>query len=282
MTFKRKTCTLLTALAACGLLIPLASGQTAKRKVRTDRPRRGGSQSKVIRVDPIRSGRTTTTRVTYLPTGPSYRHIRVIERPLRGDRLANSRKVIVRSTSVQPRCIAQFDNRRQNQIRSIIRLYREGKSSQAVRTWGGFVASLSDYRDPVDLDQIMLYVSRESCFYDDDATLFQTQKLAYLRDSADRLDDYISELENRRAGLLSRGRRSADALDDIETELVRARADRDIVSIRLRTADQAYQTRVLGSHDYEDRFGSVFGELYSEAGARIRVTVGAKKKYLRP
>lgn len=281
MTSKRRICTLLTALAACGLLIPLASGQTAKRKVRTDTRSRGGSQSKVIRVDPVKTKRTTS-RVTYLPTGPSYRHIRVVERPLRGKRLADSRTVIVRSTSVQPRCIVSFDDRRQTQVRSVIRLYREGNRAQAVRTWGGFVASLVDYHDPVDLDEIMLYVSRESCFHDDDAVLFHTQKLAFLRDSADRLDYYIHELENRRAGLLNRGRYSTDALEDIESELVRARAERDIVSIRMRSADKAYETGVLGSHNYEDRFGRVFGELYSEAGTRIRVTTGPKKKYLRP
>jgi hypothetical protein len=226
-------------------------------------------------------------RVRYVPTGPRFRHVRVVERELRDNRLADSRTVIVRSTAVRPRVLVRFEDRRQNEIRSVIRLYRGGDRPRAIQTWGLFVTGLADYDDPVDLDEIMMYVARECCFYEDDATLFQAQRIAFLRDSGERLDDYIEELEQRRISLARRGPGyDVGTLGQIETELARARGQREIVDIRLRLAEQEYETGAYASRDYEARFDGILSDLYREAGRHIRITTTTtheqKRKVLRP
>lgn len=265
-----------------GPLLQIAGAQTPERKIWRDAPPQTESRKQVVEVEPGVE-RKAHARVRYIRTAPSFRHVRVIERPLRDNRLVDTRTVIVRSTGVRPRSIVRFEDRRQDEIRTVIRLYREGQSDQAIRVWGGFVASLSDYEEPVDLDEVMLYVARESCFREDDAVLFRANRLAHLRDSAALLDDYTDELLERRSSMLSVGGRvSADTLDDLESELVRVRAERAIVGIRLRTAEEAYERDILASRSYEDRFGGVMTELYREASIRISVTTEPRRKYLRP
>lgn len=282
---RRQLITATVTAFVVGALLQAANAQTAKRRIERDTPPKAESDRKVIRVDPVdgRNSPRNTSRVRYIRTAPSYRHVRVTERALRDNRLADTRSVIVRSTGVRPRTIVRFEDRRQNEIKSVIRLYRDGNRDQAISIWGGFVASLSDYDDPVDLDDVMLYVARESCFRENDAMLFRAQKLEYLRNSADLLDDYIDDLVERRSGMINAGGRiSGETLGDVESELVRVQAERDIVAIRLRMAEEAYDRDILVSRDYEDRFGGVMTDLYREASIRISVSSGPQRKYLRP
>jgi hypothetical protein len=268
-------------------LVSSASGQQkAKRKVPRQPPGRREAPQEMTRVRSGQSG-ARNVRVRYVPTSPRYRHVRVVERKLRDNRLPDSRTVIVRSTAVRPRVLVRFEDRRQDEIRSVIRLYRGGDRPRAVQTWGRFVTSLADYDDPVDLDEIMMYVARECCFYEDDATLFQAQRIAFLRDSGERLDDYIEQLEERRVSLARRGPGyDVDTLGQIETELARARGQREIVDIRLGMAEREYEASAYATTDYEARFDGILTDLYREAGRCIRVTTTTtherKRKVLRP
>ena len=274
MAALRMRLTILTASVVAMFLVSSASGQQpqTKRKTTREAPARREAPQEMTRV---RSGQrgSKTLRVRYVPTSPRFRHVRVVERELHDNRLPDSRTVIVRSTAVRPRVLVRFEDRRQDEIRSVIRLYRGGDRPRAVQTWGRFVTGLADYDEPVDLDEIMMYVARECCFHEDDATLFQAQRLAFLRDSGERLDDYIEQLEQRRVSLARRaGGFDVQTLEHIESELARARAQREIVDIRVRLAERDYEAGTHISRDYEARFDGILTDLYREAGRCIRIT----------
>jgi hypothetical protein len=274
MAALRMTITILAASIVAAGAVSSAEGQRPqpKRKITREAPPRKQAPQEMTRIRSDRS-RSRTARVRYVPTSPRFRHVRVIERELHDNRLPDSRTVIVRSTAVRPRVLVRFENRRQDEVRSVIRLYRGGDRTQALQIWGRFVTGLADYDEPVDLDEIMMYVARECCFHEDDATLFRAQRLAFLRDSGDRLDDYIEQLEERRVSLARRGGASdVETLGRIESELARARAERDIVDIRVQLAEQEYETGAYISRDYEARFGGILTDLYREAGRYIRIT----------
>jgi hypothetical protein len=181
--------------------------------------------------------------------------------------------VIVRSARVTPRAWARFDSRRQAYVDVIIRDLRAGERDRALRLWGELVEGLRDYREPVELDDVMLYIAREGCLYQEAAVLYYARKLEYLSDAEERLDDYIDQLYELREDCRHGARRCApEAVSRIEDELIKARAERQILRIEARDARAEFDNGMGSSHSHEVRFGEVFDSLYREAEVRVHIS----------
>ena len=212
-------------------------------------------------------------RTTYLKTRPEYRHVRVAKFPRRRDGGLDSRFVIVRSARVTPRSWARFDDRRQTHIDAIIRDLRAGQRGQALRVWGELLDGLRDYREPVDLDEIMLYITRESCLHQDGAVLYYARKLEYLADAEERLEDYIDQLFNLREDCRHGARRCApEAISRIEDELIKARAELQIMRIEARDARADFDAGMDSGRDHEVDFAAVLDSLYHEVEVRVCIS----------
>ena len=163
-----------------------------------------------------------------------------------------------------------FGSGRANRLQLIIKSFQSDDRTRGISLWGEFVDNLADYHQPVDLDRVALYVARQSCPAPSDAALFYGRQLAYIRDSMDLLADYVQSLQDRRAVLSRQNRLTPDAAATVDQELIRAKADWDILAIRERSANRDYRGAVGSDARYQRRMGSILGDLYEEAGQRVR------------
>ena len=142
---------------------------------------------------------------------------------------------------------------------------------RALEMWGTFVDGLVDYYEPVDLDEIMMYVAREGCLYANDTFLFHATKLEFLRESEEQLEDYMTLLHGQRDACMHGSRRCSSAtLHNLEAELIRARADREILGIEARVTSDEFERITESSREYERRFADTYEDMYREVELRIR------------
>lgn len=290
---RSRTTSLILALLMVGLLHAPAGAQTAKKK----RVQKGKAVPKKAQVAPGKKGRVAPgekgrvapgkkarvapgekSRVrrmhpkkSYVRVRRDYGHVRVTRRHPPAGGTVNVRPIIVRSSRVSPVMLGRFEDRRRDQIRLAIRHFKAGHRERGLEVWGAFVGGLADYHEPIDLDEVMLYVAREGCVHQDDAFLFHAAKLEFLRESEDRLRDYIAQLDEQREACTYGARRcSSESLRNLETEIIRSRADLDILGMELRMANDEFEKTIASSRDYEHRFATVFDDLYREVELRIR------------
>jgi len=239
----------------------------AKRRVKGDHVQPGK-----FRVAPAdrTSPRRVRPRKSYVRTHRDYGHVRVTRRHRRDDGRIHIRPVLLRSARVRPVVLERFQERRRDQIRLIAEHFRAGRRARAVEAWRMFVSGLVEYHEPIDLDEVMLYVAREGCAYENGAFLFLAARLEYLRESSEQLEDYVDLLYEQHEDC-ERGKRpcATTTLRDIETALLRARADLEILAAKERLADDELETLVESSREYENRFAAVFEDMYREVEVRI-------------
>ncbi|UCE61362.1 MAG: hypothetical protein JSU63_06365 [Phycisphaerales bacterium] len=210
---------------------------------------------------------------TYLRTRDRYRHVRIAQHHRRDDGRVYIRPIIQRSVTVLPSVLDRFEGRRRSDITLIIQHLNRGERRRAIELWGRFVEGLVDYRDPIDLDEIVVYIVREGCVLEDETFRFYALKLEFLKETEDRLEDYIYGLYDRREACTRLTRRCpGETVRDIETELARAQGERDVVRAKVRAANDEFEAILRGSRDYERRFHDVFEDLYREVEIRIRIS----------
>ena len=205
-------------------------------------------------------------RKAYVRTRRDYGHVRVLEPHRHDDGRLNVRPIIVRSARMTPVVLSQLDELHRTEVSVVIRHLREGHRDTAMRSWRSFVQSLSECERPIDLDDVMLYVGRESCLHGSGSLLFHGARLEHLRESADRLEDYLGEIHHQREDC-STGRRTcaADTIRDLDIALVRARADLRILGIEMDVADDEMERIIGTSQEYERRFATTYEDMYREA-----------------
>jgi len=185
----------------------------------------------------------------------------------------NIRPVILRSARVTHVVLDRFEDRRRDQLHLVIRHFEEGHRARALEVWGGFVDGLADYREPIDLDEVMLFIARKSCFHEDDRALFQALKLEFLQDSRERLERYIDRLHEQRTDCTGRiSLCSPETLRDLDAELMRARADHKILDLEIRVVSDEFEARMQSLQDYEHRLAAAFDSMYREVEVRIQLS----------
>ncbi len=215
----------------------------------------------------------------YVDSAPEYRHIQIRRRVDSGPRTKlDVRELtrVMRSPSLE---VYRFEPPRITQVETVIRLFDSGDHERALRTWGGFVASLRDRTDPIDLDDLMLYIARESCFGRNPAARFHAQRLAHLRQAQDDTRFYLAQCQaNLRDA--SRDPHAGDVRRELEIEINRTTADLQILEIREQQAMQRYDMIRARGDRYERDFIVLYDQLYNEACTRIQLRAG--RGYRRP
>lgn len=257
-----------------GLACAVAEAQTQKRRVDEGKAKRetrrpAHSQERKARAH-TRKARAPRS---YQPTRREYSRVQVTRYPRRHDGRLDVRPVMLRSARVRPVVLQRLGDRRREHVDLVIRHLRAGDRARALDTWRIFIDGLVEFNEPVDLDEVMLYVSRESCLREDESLHFYASRLEFLLESYDHLDDYIDQLAAQHEACMRSARPcSPDTLRQLQRELTRARADRDIVAIERRVAEQEYEAGLRASGDYERRFGVTFEDLYREVEVRVIVS----------
>jgi len=278
-----------TSLLAMGLVLgtlqgisqaqpPAKKQRVQKQRVQKDKGRKEHAQKG--RVSPPRAraepaGKTRAPRArrgkSYVRARRDYGHVRVPRRVRRVDGAPSARPVLIRSARVTPAVLRRFEGRRHEQIQLTIRHLREGRRAKALESWGSFIESLVDYGEPIDLDDVMLYVAREGCPYENPEFLFYAGRLAHLQECEERTEDYIDQLHDQRDVCMRGGHTcSTTTLQNLQAEVVRARADLEIFGIETRVAREQLERAIEPARDYESRFGVVYDDLYREVELRIR------------
>jgi len=180
------------------------------------------------------------------------------------------RPILVRSARVTPIVLERFHDQRRDQLRLVIRYLREGKRVMALDTWRVFVDGLADYPEPVDLDEVMMYVTREGCAHGNGAFEFHAGRLEYLQNMREQVEDYEDSL-NEQLDLCQRHIRpcSLDTMRRIETELVRTQAEIETLAMRERVANDEFEAVLESSREYEMQFASTFEDIYHEVELRV-------------
>lgn len=260
----------IVALALIAVPAPAGGQPPRKKRVKKEPPKvqkpraAPSNESRPRRLHP---------RKAYVPTRREYGHVRVARRSRHGDQRFNIRPVILRSARVTPVVLDYFDDPRRDQLHLVIRHFKEGHRSRALEVWGGFVDGLADYREPIDLDEVMLFIARESCFHEDNQALFQALKLEFLQDSRELLERYIDQLHEQRTDCTGRiSPCSPETLRDLDTELMRARADHKILDLEIRVLSDEFEARMRSLQDYEHRFAAAFDDMYREVEVRIQLS----------
>lgn len=290
---RQRTPGLLPAIVLVGLLcLPVGADPPAKKRVKRAEPPAkkrvkhaeppskkrvkvepaSPKKSRVVPVDKHRRHRVRPIR-SYVRTRRDFGHVRVIRRDRRADGRLHVRPILVRSAWVRPVVIERFEDRRRDQLRLIVQHFRAGQRARAIEVWRTFVNGLVEYHEPIDLDEVMLYIAREGCAYENDAFAFHASKLEFMRESRERLEDYVDLLYEQREAC-ERGTRpcSPTTLRNIEAELARMRADLEVLEIEEHAANDALERIVESSSDYENRFAAVFDDMYREVEVRITVS----------
>ncbi len=225
----------------------------------------------VVQTTPVRPGVRTPKR--YVRTHRDYGHVRVVERTPIVRRRVETRQVIVRSARVSPIIIERFPPARRDHLHSVIRLFREGRRPEALKVWATFVGGLRDYDEPVDLDDVMLYVARESSFYEDTDVLLSAARLEQLEEREERLESYVRQLHDLRSDC-ERGVRNCSGATayNIENEIRNAHADLLAARADVARAQTLFEVAIAAAERDEDRFATVLDGLYAEVEVRVRVT----------
>lgn len=270
-TFKLPTL-VLTVLVSLVALEPIRAEQVppVKQKVKKEKAKPQKARAQVPPLRRVGKARAQPRKV-YVGARNGYRHVRVSKAPRRADGKLDARAVIIRSAGIRPAVLRIFEDRTQAEVRLVIRHFREGRRNDGLRVWGTFVESLADHRGPVDLDEIMLYVTRESCFGESDSVLFHAARLSFQRDSAQRLEYYVDELSEQLEACITRTRAcSSSTVGGLRMELARARADHEILGIEEALADEEFGATLRARDRDQAQFAAIFDGLYREVELRIR------------
>lgn len=247
-----------------------ATVPSTKKRANKDRAARAKSP-----FAPVGKSRTPRVRPrkSYVQTRRDYGHVQVTRRHRRDDGRLHTRPILVRSARIGSVVLNRFQDRRRDQVRLVIHHFRTGQRARALEVWRTFVDDLVGYHEPIDLDEIMLYVAREGCTYENDVFLFHASKLEFLRESEERLEDYMDRLYDQREAC-ERGTRpcSFTTLRNLENELVHTQSDLEILRIEARAADRAFEEIIESSRDYEHQFATVFEDMYREVEVRITLS----------
>ena len=209
----------------------------------------------------------------YLPTRRAYGHIRVSERPHRHDGSIQVGRIIARSQRVTPIVLERFEDRRRDEISVIIRYYREHDHAHAIEAWGRFIDGLADHRLAIDLDELMMYIAREGCRHGSDELAYHGRRLHYLQDWQDLLLDYLADVRRQHDECMSPAHECSErTIHSIDRDLARARADLDVARVEEQLARDQFETRLHSAGDYEERFGSIYEEIYRSVEVRIIVS----------
>ncbi len=215
--------------------------------------------------------RRTQKRKSYVRPRKAYGHVRVARHHRRDDGRLDIRPIMARSARVRPVVLNRFEERHRGQVHLMIQHVKDGHRKKALDLWGLFVEGLADYHEPIDLDEIMLLIARDGCHIEDESILFHAAKLDFLRESQERLEAYISLMDDRRDACLRGLRRcTSETIRNIEKELVRAGADRRILDIEERVERDEFDARAGAQQEYERRFAATYEDLYREVEFRIR------------
>lgn len=209
----------------------------------------------------------------YIPTKRVYGHVRVTEYPRRPDGRINVRRVIARSQRVTPVVLERFEDRRRDQLREVIRYYRERDRTRAVEVWARFVGGLSDVSVAVDLDEIMLYIAREGSRQDSGDLAYYGRRLDFLEDWQNMLLDYLDDIHRQRDDCMNPHYRCSErTIQNIERDLVRARSDLDVARTEEHLARDQFDIRLQSAGDYEQQFTAIYEEIYRAVEVRISIS----------
>lgn len=264
-----QTACLLIAVLAAAYLTDSAWAQTStKKRIRTREiePKKAKAKKK-------KQVRKLHPKKASVRPQKTYSHVRVLHPHRLPDGRLHSRPLLARSAAVASAVLNQFERRRQDQINRVILDMRNGRREQAIRIWANFVVDLADHPEPVDLDEIMLLIARDSCGDAGNEFRLRAARLEYMQESLDRTAEYLDFLEHQR----DRCKRHAglcpfEMLKNLETQIIRTRADRDVFVVEERLADHRFNELLESSRDYERRFTSTFDDLYREVELRIRIS----------
>jgi hypothetical protein len=267
---RRGLAVFLLPILVLGMTDVLVDAQTPRKsKAQKARPAHPRAQPKSKSMVETRPRREHPQR-SYVRTRRDYGHVRLTRRERHEGRL-NVRPIIVKSARVSPVVLQRFEDRRRDQLQLVIQHYREGRRTEGLETWTGFVNGLADYPEPVDLDDVMLYVARESCLHGDGSFIFHAGRVEFLNESAAQWGQYVAQLEEQLDDC-RRGRRacSAETRRNLESELTRRKAEWEVFDIQARVADKEFDRVLRESRDYEGRFAATFEDMYHEVEVRIQ------------
>jgi len=173
----------------------------------------------------------------FIPTKPEFKHLRATPLPVRSGQV-DRREMVLRASLAGRDVISYLDTNQKRTIQSVIQLLRGKNTPAAQRQWSRLIDSFKNGSTPIDINDLIQYVLRQSYMETNRDLQFYAAKIRYMNEQKQAIRNYLQSLREMQDGVSSRAvlEDIRNAIDAAEEKLRSIGDDAQLATIDLQGA----------------------------------------------
>jgi len=178
----------------------------------------------------------------FIPTKPEFKHIRATPLPVRNGQV-DRREMVLRASLAGSNVVSYLNTNQKRTMQSVIQLLKGKNAPAAQRQWNSLIRSFKDSSTPIDINDLIQYVLRQSYMEANRDLQFYAAKVRHMNEQKQALRDYLQSLRQMQNGMSGRAALEdlKNAIDAAEEKLNSIGDDAQLANIDLQNALQKQQ-----------------------------------------
>ncbi|MBN2315999.1 MAG: hypothetical protein JXM79_18880 [Sedimentisphaerales bacterium] len=179
---------------------------------------------------------------TFIPMKQEFKHLRATPLPIRNGQI-DRREMVLRASLASRDVVSYLNTNQKRTMQSVIRLLKAKNTPAAQREWNSLIGSFKDSLTPIDLNELIQYVLRQSYMESNRDLQFYAAKVRHMNEQKQAIRDYLQSLREMQDGMSSKAvlEDLKNAIDAAEEKLNSIGDDAQLANINLQNAIQKQQ-----------------------------------------
>ena len=182
---------------------------------------------------------------TFIPTKQEFKHIRATPLPIKNGQV-DQREMVLRASLASREVVSYLNTNQKRTVQSVIKLLKGKNTPAAQREWSSLVESFKDSSIPIDINDLIQYVLRQSYMESNRDLQFYAAKVRHMNEQKQAIRDYLQSLREMQHGMSSRAvlEDLKNAIDAAEEKLKSIGDDAQLANIDLQNTLQKQQQTI--------------------------------------
>lgn len=182
---------------------------------------------------------------TFIPIKPEFKHIRATPLPTKNGQI-DRREMVLRASIASSDVVSYLNTNQKRTMQSVIRLLKSKNTPAAQREWNSLIESFKDGSTPIDINDLIQYVLRQSYMESNRDLQFYAAKVRHMNEQKQAMRDYLQSLREMQDGMSSRAvlEDIKNTIDAAEEKLNSIGDDAQLANIDLQNAIQKQQQTI--------------------------------------
>ena len=149
----------------------------------------------------------------FIPTKKEFNHIRAIPLPVKNGQI-DRREIVLRASLASSEVVSYLNTNQKRTMNAVIKSLKGNNTSSAIRAWSNLVVSFKNSSIPIDINDLIQYVLRQSYMESNRDLQFYAAKVKHMSEQKQAVRDYLQSLREMQDGISSRA-----VMDDLKNTI---------------------------------------------------------------